>query len=525
MTYGEHIFQRNNGIFYFRQVITISSKTREIRISLRTDSRIHAAILASLLSRRVKELMNLHHKTHKDIDSVLAEVKEELLKITAQNYPQKHDQALQMFSMIEKKFQWVKEFVSTEYHGQSADHIIATYDEYFPIFERVRVETDSANKKVREADILTMARKAYGMLEPHVKSDTTLSKHSHTYRITDVISKYESEMLSAGNWTDKTYRENHATNMLFVNLVGDKELNTLETSDVREFKECIRNLPVNHSKLKKTRYTPVTELVKQDHNHPTLSITSINKHLEKISTLLRWAERNGYVEKNVASGITIKQNKRSQESRYPFSASELTEIFSTSIYKENNHQHSYYFWLPLLALFTGARINELCQLRLEDINFSSDIPYIDINAKNGNKLKNPSARRLIPIHKTLIDIGFITFVENSIAVEPNNERLFPSITPGRDGYGTAPSKWFGRHKKKLHLDSANKKAFHSFRHNFSDALQAAGVPEQIAARLLGHQHSEISYGTYGSGPSIDQLSKFLNMIQYELPKVKFDQKL
>lgn len=51
-----------------------------------------------------------------------------------------------------------------------------------------------------------------------------------------------------------------------------------------------------------------------------------------------------------------------------------------------------------MSLYTGARLNELCQLRVSDVNKVGEIWCLDINEKDGKQLKNVSSTRQIPIH-------------------------------------------------------------------------------------------------------------------------------
>ena len=88
-----------------------------------------------------------------------------------------------------------------------------------------------------------------------------------------------------------------------------------------------------------------------------------------------------------------------------FNKDDLTKIFSSPIHKKKEYLHSYY-WLPLLGLYMGARIEELCSLYLEDfkvehgINIISinGINIISINSNHDKKLKSKAAERLIPVH-------------------------------------------------------------------------------------------------------------------------------
>lgn len=518
MAYGDHIFLRNNGIFYFRQVFQLGKHKKEIRISLNTRSREKAYDLAFKL--HLKAQLRIRDSVEKimDADELLSQLKQDLQKTVESHSKSDQDRFYRTFSEYEKKVDWVKEYVSNDFQGKSISDVINIYDEFHPLFEQVRIEKEGQIKASREAEILAKAKKFYDMADKQAIS-SELPQATQSPRLSQVISEYEEEMTTAGNWTEKTLQGYHSTFQLFIELSGDSHIDRITSSDIREFKKLLNNLPANHKKIPSVRDISAKDIVTQEHDIKTISVTSINKHITKISSMLGWAVKNGYIERNTARGLTIKQKKNKQDERSPFTNSELSQIFSDEeIYKEQKFKHSYYFWLPLLGLYTGARIDELCQLTVCDIQLTDGIYFIDINRLDDKKLKTESALRKIPIHSYLIKTGFIDFIKDS--QKKGHLRVFNSIKPGRDGYGSAPSKWFGRQKVKLKLEHPEKKVFHSFRHNFSDALQAAGIPEQIAARLLGHQHSEISYGIYGSGANLKQLAEAIERIAYPIPELQ-----
>ena len=141
------------------------------------------------------------------------------------------------------------------------------------------------------------------------------------------------------------------------------------------------------------------------------------------------------------------------------------------------------FWLPLLALYTGARLSELAALTAADVVIEqpSDIAIIMIteDVDQGRTLKTLASRRVVPIHTELVRLGFLNFVEDRLPGPRQATRLFPLLTPGsRGGLGEGWSKWFGRYIRNIGITNTAS-VFHSFRHGFKDALRAAGVDEDV----------------------------------------------
>lgn len=119
-------------------------------------------------------------------------------------------------------------------------------------------------------------------------------------------------------------------------------------------------------------------------------------------------------------------------------------------------------------------------------------PFADLKVpKPGRTLKNDSSRRQIPIHQSLIDLGFLGLAEKSEGV------LFPLLKSAGHRQLTASwSQWFGRYLRQEIGLADKRKTFHSFRHTFKDLCREAGVPKNIHDRLTGHKSSDVGDG-YG----------------------------
>ncbi len=169
-----------------------------------------------------------------------------------------------------------------------------------------------------------------------------------------------------------------------------------------------------------------------------------------------------------------------ESDRAPFDTKELQAIFGTPVFTEGvrpvGGQGDAAFWLPLLALFTGARRGELTSLRASDVSQDELVGavciYIAADAKAGKRLKTRQSARAVPVHPQLIEIGFLNYVAAQAKVRGEKAWLFPQVAPGTTG-AAAFSKWFGRYIGEHGvIDTA--KVFHSFRHNFTDALRVTG---------------------------------------------------
>ena len=76
---------------------------------------------------------------------------------------------------------------------------------------------------------------------------------------------------------------------------------------------------------------------------------------------------------------------------------------------------------------------------MKDIYPLNKVWVIDINEETKDKkLKTRNSKRIIPLHQTLIDLGFLDYY--NIHEKKGKERLFHELSLGRDGYTKNPSR-------------------------------------------------------------------------------------
>jgi integrase len=330
--------------------------------------------------------------------------------------------------------------------------------------------------------------------QPATSAEPTLSS---------VLGIYTAEKLKEGSWTDKTQGTAGSKHDLLVRIIGDVPIRAIGTAQARDYKQVLQQLPknINTKPLYRSKTIQQILTLKPD---GAMSVTTINNYLAWASTFFDWAERNGYVDKNPFRKLQLKNPKRPDEARAAYTMEDLQKIFSTDQYREHKYLHPHYYWLPLLGLHTGARLNELCQLYAKNVRQVDGLWVLDINeAGPDQRIKTAAARRLVPIHPKLIELGFVGFVDDLWS--KGETRLFPELKPMRDGAGQAASKWFARYRKPLGLyNQSPKKDFHSFRTTLINELKQKGHPEAQVAAVVGHATQGLTYGTYGKAyaPSV-----------------------
>jgi integrase len=300
-----------------------------------------------------------------------------------------------------------------------------------------------------------------------------------------------------------------------ITLLNDKGFRNIGSVDAQQVKNTLQRLPSNLNKKAEYRDKPINRILKMDiPSAHLMSIKTINTMLGCYSELFKWAIKNGYASTNVFDGMLLKDTRKARDLRAPFNPNDLKRIFSDSVIR--NPHKNWQKWLPILGLYTGARLNELCQLQRKDIAKVEGYWCISITDGGNNQiLKSVSSKRVIPIHKKLLDLGFIDYVSSTGSVP--NSMIFPDLKLLNERYSHTPSRWFSNIKNRV-LDDSDRKSFHSFRHTFVDylynKLKLQGNP--LVKALLGHSDSEITSGVYGSSFEIEDLNQIIQSVDFEV---------
>ncbi|MGQ7249304.1 site-specific integrase [Halomonas sp. V046] len=193
--------------------------------------------------------------------------------------------------------------------------------------------------------------------------------------------------------------------------------------------------------------------------------------------------------------MKIKQRVKVSSYRSVFTTEDIEKVFeAVKPFRNSSRPHRY--WLPYLGLYGALRLNEACQLYKEDIKTVNGIPCIHVQAIHPDQnVKSLSSERLIPIHHTLVDLGFMEYVE----ALGDGGRVFSELTWHKHhGYSAQPSKWFGRLRESIGIKKEDeRKDYHSYRHTVADYLKQKGFSENLIGGLLGHTAGGITNNRYG----------------------------
>lgn len=318
--------------------------------------------------------------------------------------------------------------------------------------------------------------------------------------------------------SDPAKQRNRKTDLHYLNLIeltvglwGERRtIRSIDREACRELLDTLIWLPTNAEK-KFPKLSPVaaSKMAKDKSLPGTLSPASVNGYMTKFRAVMNFAANEGWIERNPAKGLQVIDPVRRRDKRLPFSVEQLRLIFDAPIYRGCVDDWAGYstsgyarprrgrFWVPLVALFSGMRMNEICQLHAADIHRIDGVECFFVtegpsDIDNGKRLKTAASERFIPVHPALLDLGFMTFVAERRAA--GAVRLFGELQKSSTGYYSDPfSKWFRRFLQRAGADRP-KTCFHSFRHCYRDALREARIEHEVALALGGWSSGNGSEG-------------------------------
>lgn len=348
------------------------------------------------------------------------------------------------------------------------------------------------------------------LYEPSHSTTEPLKRHiKNVPTLAELSKKYIAEGKAGGTWREVSTFEVERTLRDLFELMGDMPAEAFNVQQARLLKERLSRCPQYFALLPEFKGRTLLQVVESGGTYKTITAVTVNNRLRKLSAFMNWCKTNGYISENPLIGLKVMTGS-AKEARLSFESVDLTTLLNLDALKTEARKHPWRYWLPLLGRFTGARLEELCQLRVADFIIIQGIECIRIDdSHESQNLKNSSSRRTLPIHPALIHLGLLAYV-NAQRTQ-GKDRLFPELEPVRGKLGHAPSKWFSRYRIKMGVDDS-KKTFHSFRHTLIDDLCEAGVQDSLIKRIAGHEDSSVTFGLYGSRTLIKAMAEALGYL-------------
>ena len=313
-------------------------------------------------------------------------------------------------------------------------------------------------------------------------------------KLGDAIEGWKKDFLTR-NRNTKTQSSYFSVLQRFFSFVGNIAVNSITTEHIRDYRNSRKN-------------------------EQNVGLSTVDGNTNTLGKFFEWAKREGHypdIKLPTEGQIALSKQERQSQAKgaEAFTLDELKKIFEPVEYRKCNskpHEH----WLPLMALFTGARIEELAQLHLNDIYYQQGVLIFDLNDFAGKRMKTGASKRKVPVHSELVELGLLEYLEDVKKTLPHSERLFPYLTPTKHGrLSDRASKHWGYYLDKCEI-IGREKVFHSFRDTVNNNLADYGVTMELRCALVGHDINHVNVKSYRDAIAVNRLlNEGIIKIRYE----------
>ena len=359
--------------------------------------------------------------------------------------------------------------------------------------------------------------------------------------ILELFERWAEEMLAKGVKRSDTVNQDRKVIESFAAFVGaDRDIRSITPIEVAAYRDTLRDLPPKWMSKRELRHLEMRPAAAKARtlDMPRTAYTTINKQLSTISPLYKWIARHptwaGHI--NPCNGLFYDKVK-GKNRRPPFKTVDLKNMLHSPLFtgfKEDGEEHipgdkqadDWRYWIPLTALFTGARIGEIAQLRLCDVCEEHGVWFIHIrHDKNDGLTTKNGMSRAVAVHTTLEKIGFLAFHARQLqrAGGDNTGPLFAELTRNVRGQISAvPSRWWRDYLTRIKIkdpDAEGGDGFgaHSFRHTLADRLRTeAELLDNEIAVCLGHNMKSTTseYGELPQG-TVKMLKGYMDALRFD----------
>lgn len=418
----------------------------------------------------------------------------------------------------------------------SAGDLLISRQDILDIFKRCAPGYRAGTAQVVEvaqsvADVTGIAGDHGALQIPGAHPSIAPAHTGQTYQISHLATMMRERLV---NLKPDSHRRRDTEVGYFISLMGDVALNEIDYDLVNEFASQLKELPTNlyladrkANSLGLSRdLKDLAEIVTRGLVVPK-SWPQVQRHLRQLSEVFAFAVREGLMRSNPASGYRIPRVQKTpdHEARDRFDDADLQMIFSQDWFVAGRPTTAaskpFHYWLPLIGLFTGARLGEIAQLYLDDVRKISEVwtfRFDEVSDEGDKSIKTAGGVRTVPLHSQLLRLGLLDYV-NALRAK-GETRLFPELRrDDNKGYAKDAGRWFNDHflGRKLGIPRDGKKVFHSFRHTFMTLLNEAECPHDSREflQLVGHERgTTIAAQRYIKDREMPALKRMLESVNF-----------
>ena len=300
----------------------------------------------------------------------------------------------------------------------------------------------------------------------------------------------------------------------------DIRVDELSREHIRSYFDTLKHLPCRlcgQRQFAGKGWLQLADMGRSGQIERLLSVKTMEVRQTNVRSFVNWCEleyRGAVQAKYVNSGfpkvLSDKDIRRKGVKREAFTQDELKALFGDmGKYVQATEGVPSRFWVPLIALYSGMRLEEICQLHLSDIVKVDGVLCFSINEESGGSgyvkhVKSSAGIRKVPVHSHLWDeLGLKKFVASRWTKTPEEKYtstlLFPDLQERVNAVnhatvklGSALTHWFTRYRRSVGVGGQHgepsTKAFHSFRHTVIEYLhKEARVDLSMLQAVVGHE--------------------------------------
>lgn len=302
------------------------------------------------------------------------------------------------------------------------------------------------------------------------------------------------------------YKKYRVATELLMEVLGDRPVSSLRQQEIDEFFGLLCKLPPRWPDKKRQMGVGVKELAAMEWGECIGPKTFDDSYMAALRPFFKDSRRvfadQGFPAHLTTDGIKYSGSREGGENKQrAMRLGELKRLYEGPEFAgfARDPEKAHCYWLPLLGLYTGARINEVCQLNPQcDIREEFGVWFFDFtedsetDARVTKSLKNKSSKRRVPIHSELLRLGFLGYLEKM--KKAGHALLFPQLPPTRGKASGKAEKWFIDFIRETGLrddtPGARLVGFHAYRSTFLN--RAMNLEIDNAEWLTGHAPEKVS---------------------------------
>lgn len=545
---------RQGAIFHFRRAVPARLRPifgkGEVWASLGTTSVTMARARAGRLYAAVEELFAVADKIRR---SDRDKLQEELLRLKDETIAEQ-TMALALLEENAKIQAEVFELRSLMAQMQQAKEFSAFLEEsqkkieaLEPLINHMGGRLTEARVQVRRGEDLAVRLVSAAVQAFTMPNTAVASPASQKPLASDLVEPFFKRRAETDKATHQVMGQERGTLRRFIEFAGNRPIDTYGRADMSGFLDKLRRLPKTYGKSPRDKGRGLDEIIAEAdaRRAERLSDKTVKRHLSTLSQFFQLAVDKGYL--TVAARIEIIEGHRFQgaevaarDQRDTWRPNELTALFASPVWTGCQEHfrakpgtcviRDAKFWLPLLALYQGGRLEEFADLYRRDIVCNEGTWAVTIapsivegKTKEGTaalrhrRLKTANAKRTIPLHPEILKMGFLAYVETT--APKSDSPLFPDILPqGEDGKrGPRITRWFVEYRRSIGVYRKGV-GIHAFRHTANTRLRDSIVDwqqEREVNYLFGHALGPGQGGErYDKGPGLKKVAATLALLSY-----------